>query len=68
MILTLKDLQVGSYEEEKALNEFTLANPMPFKDGVDCFSNNEKIHLSKEHLAVFNAKIENWLTQKSLND
>ena len=32
VILTVKDLQVESYEDEEVLIEYTLANPMPFKD------------------------------------
>ena len=38
MILTVKDLQVELYEDEEVLNEYTLANPIPFKDvgGMHC--------------------------------
>ena len=46
------------------LIEYTLENPMPFKDIVDCIVNNKKIHLTKEDLALSNTKIENWFTQK----
>ena len=34
MILTVKDLQVESYEDEEVLIEYTLVNPIPFKDVV----------------------------------
>ena len=34
VILTVKDLQVESYEDEAVLIEYTLANPIPFKDVV----------------------------------
>ena len=30
VILTLKDLQVESYEDEEVLIEYTVANPIPF--------------------------------------
>ena len=30
VILTVKDLQVESYEDEEVLIEYTLANPIPF--------------------------------------
>ena len=43
MILTVKDLQVESYEDEEVLIEYTLANPIPFKDVVECVVNNEKV-------------------------
>ena len=36
VILTVKDLQVESYEDEEVLIEYTLANPIPFKDVVEC--------------------------------
>ena len=45
--------------------EYTLANPIPFKDVVECVVNDEKVHLTKEDLALSNAKIENWFTQKN---
>ena len=38
VILTVKDLQVESYEDEEVLIEYTLANPIPFKDVVECVS------------------------------
>ena len=48
MILTAKDLQVESYEDEEVLIEYTTANPIPFKDVVECVVNDEKVHLTKE--------------------
>ena len=30
---------------------------------MECFANNEKVHLAKEDLALSNTKIENWFTQ-----
>ena len=36
VILTVKDLHVESYEDEEVLIEYTLANPIPFKDVVEC--------------------------------
>ena len=30
-----------------------------------CFVNNEKVHLTKEDLALSNTKIENWFTQQN---
>ena len=65
VILTVKDLQVESYEDEDVLIEYTLANPIPFKDIVDCIFNNEKVHLTKTNLALSNTKIENWFTQQN---
>ena len=62
VILTVKDLQVESYEDEEVLIEYTLANPIPFKDVVECVVNDEKVHLTKEDLALSNTKIENWFT------
>ena len=47
VILTVKDFQVESYEDEAVLIEYTLANPIPFKDVVECVVNDEKIHLTK---------------------
>ena len=63
VILTVKDLQVESYEDEEVLIEYTLANPKPFKDVVECVVNDEKVHITKEDLALSNTKIENWFTQ-----
>ena len=63
VILTLKDLQVESYEDEEVLIEYTLANPIPFKDVVKCIVNDEKVNLTKEDLALSNTKIKNWFTQ-----
>ena len=65
VILTVKDLQVESHEDEEVLIEYTLANPIPFKDGVECIVNDEKVHLNKEDLALSNTKIENWFTQQN---
>ena len=65
VILTVKDLQVESYEDEEVLIEYTLANPIPFKDVVECVVNDEKVHLTKEDLALSNTKIENWFTQQN---
>ena len=65
VILTVKDLQVESYEDEEVLIEYTLANPIPFKDVVECIVNDEKVHLTKEDLALSNTKIENWFTQQN---
>ena len=66
VILTVKDLQVESYEDEEVLIEYTLANPIPFKDVIECVINDEKVHLTKEDLALSNTKIENWFTQKQM--
>ena len=66
MILTVKDLQVESHEDEEELTEYILENSMPFRDVVDCVVNNEKIHLTKEDLAVSHTKIENWLIQQNI--
>ena len=65
MILSVKDLQVESYEDKELLIEYTPANPIPFKDVVECVVNNKKVHLTKEDLALSNTKIENWFTQKN---
>ena len=51
VILTVKDLQVESYEDEEVLIEYTLANQIPFQDVVECVINDEKVHLTKEDLA-----------------
>ena len=59
VILTVKDLQVESYEDEEVLIEYTLANPIPFTDIVECVTNDEKVHLTKEDLALSNTEIEN---------
>ena len=48
VILTVKDLQVKSYEDEELLIEYTFANPITFKDVVGCVVNDEKVHLTKE--------------------
>ena len=65
VILTVKDLQVESYEDEEVLIEYTLANPILFKDIVECVVNDEKVHLTKEDLALSNTKIENWFTHQN---
>ena len=65
VILTVKDFQVESYEDEEVLIEYTLANPIPFKDVVECVVKDEKVHLTKEDLALSNTKIENWFTQQN---
>ena len=64
MILTVKGSQVEYYEDEEVLIEYTLANPIPFKDVVECVVNGEKVHLTKEDLALSNTKIRNWFTQQ----
>ena len=64
VILTVKDLQVESYEDEKVLIEYTLANAISFQDVVECV-NNERVHLTKEDLALSNTKIKNWFTQQN---
>ena len=65
VILTVKDLQVESCEDEEVLIEYTLANPIPFKDVVECVINDEKVHLTKEDLALSNTNIENWFTSQN---
>ena len=65
VFLTVKDLQVESYEDEEVLIEYTLANPIPFQDVVECVINDEKVHLTKEDLALSNTKIENWFTSQN---
>ena len=64
-ILTVKDLQVESNKDEEVLIQYTLANPIPFKDVVECVVNDEKVNLSKEDLALPNTKIENCFTQQN---
>ena len=39
--------------------------PTLFKDVVECVVNDEKVHLTKEDLALLNTKIENWFTQQN---
>ena len=65
VILTVKDLQVESYEDEKVMIEYTLANSMPFKDFVDCVVNNEKVHLTREYLAYPIPKLKIGLNNKT---
>ena len=65
MILTVNNLQVESHEDEEVLIEYTLANPIPFKDGVKCVVNDEKVHLIKKDLALSKSKIENGFTQQN---
>ena len=48
VILPVKDVEVESYGDEEVVIEYTLANPMPFKDLVECVVNNEKVHLTRE--------------------
>ena len=64
VILSVMDLQVESYEDEVSI-EYTLANPIPFKDLVNCVVNDEKVHLTKENLALSNTKIENWFAPQN---
>ena len=45
--------------------EYNLTNPIPFKDVVECVVNDEKVHLTKEDLALSNTKIENWFAQQN---
>ena len=65
VILTVKDLQEESYKDKEVLIEYTLANPIPFKDVIKCVVNDEKVHLTKEDLALSNTKIEIWFTQQN---
>ena len=65
MILTVKYLQVESYEDEEVVIEYNLANPIPFKYVVGCVVNNVKIYLTKEDLALSNTNIDNWFTQQN---
>ena len=65
VILTVKDLQVESYEDEEVLTEYILAKTIPFKDVVECVVNDEEVHLTKEDFALSNTKIENWFTQQN---
>ena len=65
VIVTVKDLQVESYEDQEVFIEYTLANAIPFKDVEECVVNDEKVHLTKEELALSNTKIENWFTQQN---
>ena len=39
VILTVKDLQIESYEDKEVLIEYTLADTIPFKDVVECVAN-----------------------------
>ena len=66
VILTVKGLQVESYEDEEVLIEYTLANPIPFKDVINCVVKDEKVHLTKEDLALSNTKIENWFPKQKM--
>ena len=36
-----------------------------FQDVVECVINDEKVHLTKEDLALSNTKIENWFTSQN---
>ena len=60
-----KRLQVELYEDEEVLIEYTLANPMQFKDVVDCLVNDEKVHLTKEDLALSNTKLKIGLHKRT---
>ena len=53
VILTVKDVQVESYEDEEVLIEYTPANPIPLKDVVECVVTNEKVHLTHRDLCVW---------------
>ena len=59
VILSVNNLQVEAYGDEEVLIENTLANPMAFKVVVQFVVNNETGYLTKEDLALSNAKIEN---------
>ena len=65
MILNVKDLQVEWYEDEDVLIKYTLANPIPFKDVVECVVNDEKVHLTKEDLELANTKLKTGLHYKT---
>ena len=65
VILTVKDLQMESYKDEEVLIEYTLAKTISFKDAVESGTNDEKVYLTKEDLALPNTKIENWFTQQN---
>ena len=52
LLLVIKDLQVEPSEDEEGLTEYTVVNPMPFKDVVEYIINNEKVYLTKEDLAL----------------
>ena len=65
VILTVKDLQAESYEDKDVWIEYTLVNPIPFKDVLECVVNDEKVHITKEDLALSNTKIENWFSQQN---
>ena len=59
LILTIKD------EEEEVVIEYTLANPIPIKDVVECVVNNVKVHPNKRDLTLSSSEIENWFTQQN---
>ena len=65
VILTVKVLQVESYEDKEVLIEYNLANPITFKNVVECVIKDEKVYLTKEDLALSNTKIENCFTQQN---
>ena len=50
---------------KKVLIECNLSNPVSFRDIIDCAINSEKIHLTKNSLALSNAKFETWFTQQN---
>ena len=56
VILTVEGLWVESYEDKEELIKYTLANPIPFKDVVECV-NDERVHLTKDYLVLLDTKI-----------
>ena len=54
VIMTIKGLQVESYEGEEVLTEYITQHLMPFKDVGECAVTNGKVHLTKENLALSN--------------
>ena len=65
MILTVNDLQVDSYENNKVLIEKPLANLIPLKEVVECVVNNEKVHLTNGDLTLSNTKTETWFMHQN---
>ena len=45
-------MQVESYEDEEVLIEYTLANPTPFKDVVECVVNDEKVTSNQRRFGI----------------
>ena len=64
-MLSVKDLQVETNKDKEGLIEYTLANPLPFKNVVCYVVNDEKVHLTRNGMASSNTKIENWFWQKN---